>query len=66
MLKQKTAEKREMSKKRKAGNADEDVMALASSHSIEELQKILADETEAFGGMVEDGEITADLSDDDL
>ena len=43
-------------------------MALASSHSVEELEKMLADETEAFGGMVEDdsshsGE--ADSSDDD-
>ena len=37
LLKQKTAEKREMSKKHKAGNADEDVMVLASSHSLEEL-----------------------------
>ena len=67
MLKQKMAEKREMSKKRKAGNADKDanyhamtgnadgdVMALASSHSVEELKKMLAGETEAFGGMVED------------
>ena len=78
MLKQKMAEKREMSKKCKAGNADEDamtgnadgdVMALASSHSVEELKKMLADETEAFGGMVEEdsshsGEV--DVSDNDL
>ena len=32
-LKQKIAEKREMSKKHKAGNADEDAMALALSFS---------------------------------
>ena len=75
MLKQKTAEQREMSKKHKAGNADEDAMtgnadgdvvALASSHSVEELKRMLADETEALGGMVEDGDNTADSSDDDL
>ena len=45
-----------MSKKSKAGNADEDAMALASSHSQEELEKMLATETEALGGMVEDGD----------
>ena len=56
MLKQKMAEKREMSKKRKAGNADEDAMTLGSSHSREELEKMLADETEALGGMVKDGD----------
>ena len=66
MLKQKMAEKREKSKTCKAGNADEDCMALASSHSREELEKMLADETEAFGGMVEDGDDTADSSDDDI
>ena len=61
MLKQ-TAEKCEMSKKRKAGNADEDVMVLASSHSLEELEQMLEDEKEALGGMVEDGDNTADAS----
>ena len=78
LLKQKMAGKREMSKKHKAGNADEDamtgnadedVMALASSHSREEIEKMLADAKEAFGGMVEDdsshsGE--ADSSDGDI
>ena len=48
------------------GNADEDVMVLASSHSLEELERMVEDETEALGGMVEDGDNTADLSDDDL
>ena len=62
MLKQKMAEKREMSKKRKAGNAGEDAMKLASTYSREELEQMLADETEAFGGMVEDGDNTADDS----
>ena len=62
MLKQKTAEKREMSKKRKAGNADEDVMVLASSHSLEELERMVQDEKEALGGMVVDGDNTADAS----
>ena len=76
MLKQKTAEKREMSKKRKAGNADKDVMDLASSLSVEELERMVEDETEALGGMVGgDGDNTADdsshsdevdVSDDDL
>ena len=47
-----------MSKKRKAGNADEDAMALASSYSREELEQMLADETEALGGMVEDDLLT--------
>ena len=45
-----------MSKKGKAGNADEDEMTLASSHSVEELERMLADETEALGGMVEDSD----------
>ena len=31
-------------------------MTLASSHSVEELERMLADETEALGGMVEDGD----------
>ena len=75
MLKQKMAEQREMSKKRKAGHANEDamtgnavgdVMALASSHSLEELKRMLADETESLGGMVEDGDNTADSSGNDL
>ena len=66
MLKLKMAEKREKSNKLKAGNEKEDAMALASSHSREELEKMLADETEAFGGMVVDGDNTADSSDDDL
>ena len=75
MLKQKMAEKREMSKNRKAGNAEEDAMtgnvdkyitALASSHSLEELKRMLATETEALGGMVVDGDNTADLSDDNF
>ena len=38
MLKQIMAGKREKSNKRKAGNADKDAMALASSHSVEELE----------------------------
>ena len=41
---------------------DEDAMALASSHSQEELEKMLGDETEAFGGMVEDDDNMADAS----
>ena len=48
MLKQEIAGKRKMSKKRKAGNADEDAMALASSFSQEELEMKLADELEAW------------------
>ena len=58
-----------MSKKLKAGNADEDAMTLASSHSVEELERMLADETEALGGMVEDDSSHSDevdVSDDDL
>ena len=75
MFKQIMAEKREKSNECKArnadedamtGNADGDVVALASSHSVEELKRRLADETEALGGMVEDGDNTADLSDDNL
>ena len=42
--KQKIAENCEMSKKRKAGNADEDAIALASSFSQKELEKMVADE----------------------
>ena len=55
-----------MSKKRKAGNADEDVMVLASSHSLEELERMVEDKTEALAGMVEDGDNRADSSDNDL
>ena len=75
MFKQIMAGKRETSNKRKAGNAGEDAMTLASSHSVEGLEMMLADETEALGGMVEDGDNTAvasshsgevDLSDDDI
>ena len=55
-----------MSKKHKAGNADEDALALASSYSREELEQMLADETEALGGMVVDGDNTADSLDDDI
>ena len=65
-LKQKMAEKREMSKKRKAGNADDDAMTLASSYSQEELERVLAVEKEALDGMVVDGDNTADSSDDGL
>ena len=49
MFKQIMAEKREKSNKRKAGNADEDVMVLASSHSLEELERMVEDEKEALG-----------------
>ena len=59
MLKQKIAEKRQMakaksdtSKKSKAENAEEDAMALASSFSREELEKMVVDEAEALDGMV--------------
>ena len=69
MLKQKIAERRQMaqaksetSKKRKASNADEDAMALASSFGQAELDKMLVDEAEALGGMVKDGDNTADGS----
>ena len=51
-----------MSKKRKAGNADQDAMALASSYSREQLEKMLVEAEEALGGMVEDGDNTADAS----
>ena len=60
MLKQIMAEKREKSNKRKAGNADEDAMALASAHSREQLEKMLVEAEEALDGMVEDGDNTAD------
>ena len=56
------AEKREMSKKSKAGNADEDAMALASSHSRDELEMMLADEAKALDGMVKDSNNMADDS----
>ena len=41
-------------------------MALASSHSREELERVLAVEKEALDGMVVDGDNTADSSDDGL
>ena len=79
MLEQKEAEQREsrrkMSKKHKAGNADKDAMDLASSLSVEELERMVEDKTEALAGMVEDGDNMADdsshsdevdVSDDDL
>ena len=53
------------SKKRKASNADEDAMALASSFSPEENQeidKMVEVEVEALGGMVKDGDNTAEGS----
>ena len=37
-------------------------MALAFSLSLEELEKLVADEAEALDGMVEDGDETADGS----
>ena len=66
MFKQIMAEESEKLNKHKAGNADEDAMTLASSHSVEGLEMMLADETEAFGGMVVDGDNTVDSSDDDI
>ena len=48
------------------GNADENAMALASSFSRDELEKMLADEAKALDGMVEDDDNTADLSDDNF
>ena len=69
MFQQKIAEKRRMaqaksetSKKRKASNADKDAMALASSFSLEEIDKMVEDESEALGGMVKEGDNTADGS----
>ena len=56
--------KSETSKTRKAGNVDEleDAMALESSFSREELEKMVVDKAEALDGMVKDGDNTADGS----
>ena len=69
MLRQKIAQKRqkaqtksETSKTRKARNADEGAIAIASSLSLEQIDKMVEDETEALDGMVKDGDNTADGS----
>ena len=79
MLKEKEAEQRESrrkmaeSKKHKAGNADKNVIDLASSHTLEELEKMLeeAKQTEGGGGddnMADDSSQSdeVDGSDDDI
>ena len=59
---QKAQAKSETSKKRKVSIADEDAMALASSFSLEVIDKMVEDETKALSGMVNDGDNTADGS----